>query len=176
MFFTFAVSVFRVTPCPLFLYFWKTFLFLCTSQNKWHSFFPTWTALFFYVAEFSFYFDILTPIYRTVHHLALRLVFLFVILFPLGFEGMLCASEHLLWSFFSPHFQSCITRTRTAEIQYLFHVQKWCKACVLLDGLNRGLPKLGIGRSRGSINGCKDRNEKYEGKSIESKQCGTLDF
>nr|GEY16897.1 cytoplasmic tRNA 2-thiolation protein 1 isoform X1 [Tanacetum cinerariifolium] len=27
--------------------------------------------------------------------------------------------------------------------------QKWCKACVLLDGLNRGLPKLGIGRTRG---------------------------
>ncbi|XP_078448191.1 cytoplasmic tRNA 2-thiolation protein 1-like isoform X2 [Wolffia australiana] len=25
--------------------------------------------------------------------------------------------------------------------------QKWCKACVLLDGLNRGLPKLGVGRS-----------------------------
>ncbi|KAF1865601.1 hypothetical protein Lal_00004977 [Lupinus albus] len=54
--------------------------------------------------------------------------------------------------------------------------QKWCKACVLLDGLNRGLPKLGIGRSRGSIDGCKDRNEKNGGKSIESKQCGTLDF
>eukprot|EP00249_Psilotum_nudum_P012693 c23926_g2_i2 orf=478-1164(+) len=28
--------------------------------------------------------------------------------------------------------------------------QKWCKACVLLDGLNRGLPSLGISRSRGS--------------------------
>jgi cytoplasmic tRNA 2-thiolation protein 1 len=27
--------------------------------------------------------------------------------------------------------------------------QKWCKACVLLDGLNRGLPRLGIGRTRG---------------------------
>uniref|UniRef100_A0A453PNA2 Cytoplasmic tRNA 2-thiolation protein 1 C-terminal domain-containing protein n=1 Tax=Aegilops tauschii subsp. strangulata TaxID=200361 RepID=A0A453PNA2_AEGTS len=25
--------------------------------------------------------------------------------------------------------------------------QKLCKACVLLDGLNRGLPKLGIGRT-----------------------------
>ncbi|KAJ7966934.1 Cytoplasmic tRNA 2-thiolation protein 1 [Quillaja saponaria] len=25
--------------------------------------------------------------------------------------------------------------------------QKWCKACVLLEGLNRGLPKRGIGRS-----------------------------
>ncbi|KAK7387969.1 hypothetical protein VNO78_22771 [Psophocarpus tetragonolobus] len=40
--------------------------------------------------------------------------------------------------------------------------QKWCKACVLLDGLNRGLPKLGIGRSPGSEKG--------------SKQCGTLHF
>ncbi|KAK7310553.1 hypothetical protein RJT34_08126 [Clitoria ternatea] len=39
--------------------------------------------------------------------------------------------------------------------------QKWCKACVLLDGLNRGLPKLGIGRSRASV-GSK--------KTIESKQ------
>ncbi|KAL6561007.1 cytosolic thiouridylase subunit Ctu1 [Orobanche gracilis] len=48
--------------------------------------------------------------------------------------------------------------------------------CVLLDGLNRGLPKLGIGRSRGSIDGCNDRNENNGGKSIESKQCGTLDF
>ncbi|TYH17461.1 hypothetical protein ES288_A05G193400v1 [Gossypium darwinii] len=27
--------------------------------------------------------------------------------------------------------------------------QKWCKACVLLEGLNRGLPKLGIGRTQG---------------------------
>jgi cytoplasmic tRNA 2-thiolation protein 1 len=25
--------------------------------------------------------------------------------------------------------------------------QKLCKACVLLDGLNRGLPRLGIGKS-----------------------------
>ncbi|WZY91700.1 hypothetical protein YC2023_064029 [Brassica napus] len=31
--------------------------------------------------------------------------------------------------------------------------QKWCKACVLLDGLNRGLPKMGIGRARGGVNG-----------------------
>ncbi|XP_061372440.1 cytoplasmic tRNA 2-thiolation protein 1 isoform X2 [Gastrolobium bilobum] len=53
--------------------------------------------------------------------------------------------------------------------------QKWCKACVLLDGLNRGLPKLGIGRNRGSI-GCKDGIESQGGKSIESKQFGTLDF
>ncbi|KAK7351946.1 hypothetical protein VNO77_11736 [Canavalia gladiata] len=53
--------------------------------------------------------------------------------------------------------------------------QKWCKACVLLDGLNRGLPKLGIGRSRGSI-GFKNGNESDGAKSIESKQSGTLDF
>ncbi|TVU30982.1 hypothetical protein EJB05_22642, partial [Eragrostis curvula] len=26
--------------------------------------------------------------------------------------------------------------------------QKLCKACVLLDGLNRGSPKLGIGRTK----------------------------
>lgn len=26
--------------------------------------------------------------------------------------------------------------------------QKWCKACVLLDGLNRGLPRLGLSRTR----------------------------
>ncbi|CAA6656068.1 unnamed protein product [Spirodela intermedia] len=28
------------------------------------------------------------------------------------------------------------------------YISKMCKACVLLDGLNRGLPKLGIGRAR----------------------------
>ncbi|KAL4375523.1 hypothetical protein AHAS_Ahas05G0290300 [Arachis hypogaea] len=54
--------------------------------------------------------------------------------------------------------------------------QKWCKACVLLDGLNRGLPKLGIGRSHGVIGASRDRNERNGGKTIESKQCGTLDF
>jgi len=27
--------------------------------------------------------------------------------------------------------------------------QKWCKACVLIDGLKRGLPKRGINRTRG---------------------------
>lgn len=64
---------------------------------------------------------------------------------------------------------------------YLFvigkNVQKWCKACVLLEGLNRGLPKLGIGRSRG-LNNEQSKNIKQgnETKSIESKQCGTLDF
>ncbi|XP_062163905.1 cytoplasmic tRNA 2-thiolation protein 1 isoform X2 [Alnus glutinosa] len=55
--------------------------------------------------------------------------------------------------------------------------QKWCKACVLLEGLNRGLPKLGIGRSRGLNNDRKKgTKESNATKSIESKQCGTLDF
>jgi cytoplasmic tRNA 2-thiolation protein 1 len=56
--------------------------------------------------------------------------------------------------------------------------QKWCKACVLLEGLNRGLPKMGIGRPRG-VNGDHNKETKKPGsvaKSIESKQCGSLDF
>lgn len=58
-----------------------------------------------------------------------------------------------------------------------FVVQKWCKACVLLEGLNRGLPKLGIGRSRGLNNDhTKGAKESNGTKSFESKQCGTLDF
>lgn len=58
-------------------------------------------------------------------------------------------------------------------------MQKWCKACVLLEGLNRGLPKLGIGRSRGhDSEGKRETNGSSDGhkRSIESKQCGTLDF
>lgn len=60
---------------------------------------------------------------------------------------------------------------------YIHGMQKWCKACVLLEGLNRGLPKLGIGRSR-VVNGDVKKEVKQDGgtKSIESKQCGTLDF
>ncbi|EFJ25043.1 hypothetical protein SELMODRAFT_100488 [Selaginella moellendorffii] len=40
--------------------------------------------------------------------------------------------------------------------------QKLCKACVLLDGLNRGLPRLGISRTRGikSTKGVADIDEK----------------
>nr|GMD99254.1 cytoplasmic tRNA 2-thiolation protein 1 [Ipomoea batatas] len=55
--------------------------------------------------------------------------------------------------------------------------QKWCKACVLLDGLNRGLPKLGIGRSRG-LNSDHTKNTKQANgtKNLQSKQCGSLDF
>ena len=34
---------------------------------------------------------------------------------------------------------------------HMFVFQKWCKACVLLDGLNRGLPRLGVSRTRGKI-------------------------
>lgn len=59
-------------------------------------------------------------------------------------------------------------------------MQKWCKACVLLDGLNRGLPKMGIGRARGGVNGGGDHKKETKAgstvKSLESKQCGSLDF
>uniref|UniRef100_A0A7N0SVE9 Cytoplasmic tRNA 2-thiolation protein 1 n=1 Tax=Kalanchoe fedtschenkoi TaxID=63787 RepID=A0A7N0SVE9_KALFE len=55
--------------------------------------------------------------------------------------------------------------------------QKWCKACLLLEGLNRGLPKLGIGRTKGPHNcGHEDTNLGSGTNSIESKQCGSLDF
>ncbi|XP_076937856.1 cytoplasmic tRNA 2-thiolation protein 1 [Bidens hawaiensis] len=54
--------------------------------------------------------------------------------------------------------------------------QKWCKACVLLDGLNRGLPKLGIGRTRG-VNGESQKDGQQNGvKNLQSKACGGLDF
>lgn len=55
--------------------------------------------------------------------------------------------------------------------------QKWCKACVLLEGLNRGLPKMGISRSRGLDNACNDDIKEVNGtRNLQSKQCGTLDF
>lgn len=59
--------------------------------------------------------------------------------------------------------------------------QKLCKACLLLEGLNRGLPKLGIGRSRGLDSVKKDGKERtlhsgVKGSNLQSKQCGTLDF
>ncbi|KAJ8621896.1 hypothetical protein MRB53_030425 [Persea americana] len=58
--------------------------------------------------------------------------------------------------------------------------QKWCKACVLLDGLNRGLPRQGIGRTRGAVLS-KDREQirtdsEMKGSISQSKPCGTLDF
>lgn len=59
----------------------------------------------------------------------------------------------------------------------MFHAQKWCKACVLLEGLNKGLPKLGIGRSRGLDNNHrKDVKQSNGTNNIEGKQCGSLDF
>ncbi|KAJ0427424.1 putative tRNA uracil 4-sulfurtransferase [Helianthus annuus] len=51
--------------------------------------------------------------------------------------------------------------------------QKWCKACVLLEGLNRGLPKLGIGRTRG-VNSERQKDDGV--KNLQSKACGSLDF
>ncbi|KAJ0963489.1 hypothetical protein J5N97_028611 [Dioscorea zingiberensis] len=51
--------------------------------------------------------------------------------------------------------------------------QKLCKACVLLDGLNRGLPKQGIGRTKG-LN--KSKDEENKNSSFHSKPCGTLDI
>ncbi|KAH0920235.1 hypothetical protein HID58_027895 [Brassica napus] len=51
---------------------------------------------------------------------------------------------------------------------------------VLLDGLNRGLPKMSIGRARGGgVNGGDHKKETKAGstvKTLESKQCGSLDF
>ncbi|CAM0943969.1 unnamed protein product [Alopecurus aequalis] len=59
--------------------------------------------------------------------------------------------------------------------------QKLCKACVLLDGLNRGLPKLGIGRTAKGGTGA-DGNAEQQGKrpernrsSLQGKH-GNLDF
>lgn len=55
--------------------------------------------------------------------------------------------------------------------------QKWCKACVLLEGLNRGLPKLGVGRSRGIDNHSKKETKQMNGQNdVQGKPCGTLDF
>ena len=38
--------------------------------------------------------------------------------------------------------------------------QKLCKACVLLEGLNRGLPKLGIGKTSKANRALKAAEEK----------------
>lgn len=56
--------------------------------------------------------------------------------------------------------------------------QKWCKACVLLEGLNRGLPKMGIGRSRAHINDSEEvkPTNGTTNNQIHSKPCGSLDF
>lgn len=89
-------------------------------------------------------------------------------------------SQYLVFSF-GVHQLSCALLTDkylpAALMHYFQNMQKWCKACVLLEGLNRGLPKLGIGRTRGvgTENG-KDMKQSNPAKSIESKQCGSLDF
>lgn len=66
-------------------------------------------------------------------------------------------------------------------IDFFVGFQKLCKACLLLEGLNRGLPKLGIGRSKGHNGVNKDDEQKIshsreKGSSLQSKQCGALDF
>uniref|UniRef100_A0A0D9YBB6 Cytoplasmic tRNA 2-thiolation protein 1 n=1 Tax=Oryza glumipatula TaxID=40148 RepID=A0A0D9YBB6_9ORYZ len=58
--------------------------------------------------------------------------------------------------------------------------QKLCKACVLLDGLNRGLPKLGIGRTKGVAGGdsdCEQQAKRPERSrsSLQGKH-GNIDF
>ncbi|XP_072953445.1 cytoplasmic tRNA 2-thiolation protein 1 isoform X2 [Typha angustifolia] len=58
--------------------------------------------------------------------------------------------------------------------------QKLCKACVLLEGLNRGLPKLGIGRTKGQNGVNKDGVQRVPQSqknrlSLQSKH-GNLDF
>ncbi|KAF6170834.1 hypothetical protein GIB67_015786 [Kingdonia uniflora] len=53
--------------------------------------------------------------------------------------------------------------------------QKWCKACVLLDGMNRGLLKLGFGRTKGNDDPQKEKL--INGiKNMQSKPSGTFDF
>lgn len=59
--------------------------------------------------------------------------------------------------------------------------QKWCKACVLLDGLNRGLPKLGISRTRGRRAlkmdmPTTDGEAEMQTELPKSKPYGSLDF
>lgn len=57
--------------------------------------------------------------------------------------------------------------------------QEWCKACVLLDGLNRGLPKLGIGRTKSMNGGAKPEANsrlKKESRTRSRQYSGPLDF
>nr|CAB3448025.1 unnamed protein product [Digitaria exilis]CAB3451167.1 unnamed protein product [Digitaria exilis] len=57
--------------------------------------------------------------------------------------------------------------------------QKLCKACVLLDGLNRGLPKLGIGRTKvGAGAGDGMQHAKHSERNTSSLQGkhGNFDF
>lgn len=48
--------------------------------------------------------------------------------------------------------------------------QEVCKACVLLEGLNKGLPKLGIGKSSKAKKILQENEEKNNSYSIESKR------
>ncbi|KAL6633498.1 hypothetical protein ACP70R_026169 [Stipagrostis hirtigluma subsp. patula] len=56
--------------------------------------------------------------------------------------------------------------------------QKLCKACVLLDGLNRGLPKLGIGRTRVGVGAYGQQQAKRSERNTSSLQGkhGNFDF
>ncbi|KAF8756791.1 hypothetical protein HU200_011048 [Digitaria exilis] len=57
--------------------------------------------------------------------------------------------------------------------------QTLCKACVLLDGLNRGLPKLGIGRTKvgaGSGDGMQHAKHSERNRSSLQGKHGNLDF
>lgn len=50
--------------------------------------------------------------------------------------------------------------------------QEICKACVLLEGLNRGLPKLGIGKSSKA----KRMLEEHKNKKCNSTECCNSKF
>ncbi|CAM6129748.1 unnamed protein product [Calypogeia fissa] len=62
--------------------------------------------------------------------------------------------------------------------------QEWCKACVLLDGLNRGLPQLGISRTRGvpsrmpKATACKEEASSTNSNEVQSRHnhSTSLDF
>lgn len=50
--------------------------------------------------------------------------------------------------------------------------QKLCKACVLLEGLNKGLPKAGIARNKGSSNG----NSTHNGRERSPRPAVTIGY
>lgn len=47
--------------------------------------------------------------------------------------------------------------------------QKWCKACVLLDGLNRGLPRLGLSRTRQSKKHASLNEDSFSGLDMDGQ-------
>ncbi|KAJ1691880.1 hypothetical protein LUZ63_016035 [Rhynchospora breviuscula] len=56
--------------------------------------------------------------------------------------------------------------------------QKLCKACVLLEGLNRGLPKLGIGRKKGGSGEDQEQSKRHlenKGLSLHGKH-GNVEY